>query len=181
MNSLTQSIPPRARRLVRRPDPEYRRYRRRTLGRLAFAAAVALVPSLVGPARLSAQDTDPSRKAITRMLNDAGRALGARNATRFLSYFDKQSVSEYARLETHVSALTEQADIASSLRITNLEPVEGGYRATIDWILQLTLVGAPGRVESRRASVRIAVVQAGKSKVHWKLSALDPIDFFRPL
>ena len=115
------------------------------------------------------------------MLNDAGRALSARNAARFLSYFDKQSVSEYARLETHVAALTAQADIASSIRITNWETVDGGYRATIDWILQLTLIGAPGRVESRRASIRIAVAQAGKSKKRWKLSALDPVDFFRPL
>ena len=115
------------------------------------------------------------------MLNDAGRALSARNAARFLSYFDKQSVNEYARLETHVSALTEQADIASSIRITDWKPVDAGYRATIDWILQLTLVGAPGRVESRRASVRIAVARAGKSKKRWKITALDPVDFFRPL
>ena len=115
------------------------------------------------------------------MLHDAERALGARNSTRFLSYFDKQSVTEYARLETHVTALTGQADIASSIRITKWEPDGDSYRTTVDWMLQLTLVGAPGRVESRRGPVRLTVARAGKSKNRWKITTIDPISFFRPL
>ena len=144
-------------------------------------SAAVLAVLLIAPLPLGAQDPDPDSTAIRRMLNDAGRALSARNAARFLSYFEQRSVKQYARLETHVAALTAQADIASSIRISNWEPQDSGYRGTLDWILQLTRVGAPGRVETRRTSVRISVARAGKAKKRWKITAIDPVDFFRPL
>ena len=150
-------------------------------GRVVFRAVAGFALLFVSASPLIPQGLDQDRAAVTRMLNDAGRALSARNAARFFSYFEKRSVREFARLETHVAALTAQADIASSMRISDFETHGEGYRGTVDWILQLTLVGAPGQVENRRADVRFVVVRFGKVKKRWKITAVDPVDFFRPL
>ena len=142
-------------------------------------AALALLLAIPGP--LISQGLDEDRAAVTRMLNDASRALSARNPARFLSYFEKPSMPQFARLQAHVAALTAQADIASSIRVADFVPHGAGFRGTLDWILQLTLVGAPGQVENRRADIRFVVVRSGKAKKRWKITALEPVDFFRPL
>lgn len=128
-----------------------------------------------------AQDLDEDRLEVVRMLNDAGRALSARNATRFLSYFDKSGIPKYFELEAHIEALTTQADIASSIRLADFAISDKGYHGTVDWILQLTRVSAPGKVKTRRMAVRVSVVRSGKNKKRWRIEAVTPIDFFRPL
>ena len=129
---------------------------------------------------LLAQSFANDRSDIVRMLNDAGRALSARNAPRFLSYFDKKNIPNYFQLAGHVDALTTQTYIASSIRLVDWNDSNDGYQGTVDWMLRLTLIGTTGRVQTRRKVVRVAVSRSAKRKNRWKIKDLEPIDFFRP-
>ena len=125
-----------------------------------------------------AQAAQPDAPAITRALKDASRALQARNAARFLSYFDRKRSAVYPEIESSVVALTRQADIASSIEVSAFTQEAGEYLATADWILQLTLIGAPGQVTTRHENVHLRMA---KSKGRWKIIELDPAGFLRPL
>ena len=129
---------------------------------------------------LLAQNFANDRSEIVRMINDAGRALSARNAPRFLSYFDKKNIPNYFQLEDHIDALTAQTYIASSVRFMDWHNSNNGYQGTIDWMVRLTLIGVTGRVQTRRTVVRVSVARSVKSTPKWKITNLDPIDFFRP-
>ena len=144
------------------------------------AAALLLVLSFIFifPPNLFPQAAEPNVTAATRVLKDASRALQARNAARFLSYFDRKRSADYPEIESSVVALTRQADIASSIEVSAFTQEAGEYLATADWILQLTLIGAPGQVTTRRQNIHLRVA---KSKGRWKIIDLDPVDFLRPL
>ena len=157
-----------------------RRTRRRLVRRIWWASA-GLTALFFTTDVAVAQDLDEDRLEVVRMLNDAGRALSARNETRFLSNFEKSGIPKYFELEAHIEALTTQADIASSIRLADFTISDKGYHGTVDWILQLTRVGAPGKVKTRQMAVRFAVVRSGKNKKRWRIEAVTPIDFFRPL
>ena len=53
---------------------------------------------------LLAQSFANDRSDIVRMLNDAGRALSARNAPRFLSYFDKKNIFPFSDWRVYVNS-----------------------------------------------------------------------------
>ena len=147
-----------------------------------YAAArlpvLVFVSIFIFPPNLFPQAAEPDVTAVTRVLKDASRALQARNAARFLSYFDRKRSADYPEIESNVVALTRQADIASSIEVTAFTQEEGEYLATADWILQLTLIGAPGPVMTRHENVHLRMA---KSKGRWKIIELDPVDFLRPL
>ncbi len=145
------------------------------------AAALLLVLIFIifiFPPNLFPQAAEPDAAAATRVLKDASRALQARNAARFLSYFDRKRSAGYPEIESSVVALTRQADIASSIQVTAFTQEAGEYLATADWILQLTLISAPGPVTTRHENVHLRMA---KSKGRWKIIELDPVDFLRPL
>ena len=125
-----------------------------------------------------AQTAQPDQLAITRTLQDASRALQARNAARFLSYFDRKRLSDYSEIESSTVALVQQADIASSIEVGRWKQEGGEYIGTVDWILQLTLISAPGEVQTRRERIELRIA---KSKNRWKIVELTPAGFFRPL
>ena len=125
-----------------------------------------------------AQTAQPDAAEITRTLQDASRALQARNAARFLSYFDRKRFSEYAEIESSTVALVQQADIASSIEVGRWKQEGGEYIGTVDWILQLTLISAPGEVQTRRERIELRIA---KPKTRWKIVELTPVSFFRAL
>lgn len=157
-----------------RPRPSMRLYAAARLPVLVFVSIFIFI----FPPNLFPQTAEPDVTAVTRVLKDASRALQARNAARFLSYFDRKRSADYLEIESNVVALTRQADIASSIEVSDLTQEAGEYLATADWILQLTLISAPGQVTTRHENVHLRVA---KSKGRWKIVELDPVDFLRPL
>ena len=125
-----------------------------------------------------AQTAQPDAAEITRTLQDASRALQGRNAARFLSYFDRKRFSDYPEIESSVAALVQQADIASSIEVGGWKQEDGEHIGTVDWILQLTLISAPGEVQTRRERIELRIA---KPKTRWKIVELTPVSFFRPL
>ena len=146
-----------------------------------YAAALLLVLIFIifiFPPTVFPQAAEPAVTAVTRVLKDASRALQARNAARFLSYFDRKRSAAYPEIESSVVALTRQADIASSIQVSAWKQDGDGYTGTVDWILQLTLISAPGEVQTRREKIKVGMAKPGD---RWKIVALTPVSFFRPL
>ena len=127
---------------------------------------------------LDPQTRDAPAENLGRTLRDASRALQAGNAALFLSHFDKKQFPGYARLESHVVALTRQADVASSIEIISSEADDKAQRVTVDWLLQLTPSGGFGPAIRRREEITIRFDPAGARP---KIVSLAPVDFFRPL
>lgn len=115
--------------------------------------------------------------AVSRMLRDASRALQARNAALFLNHFDRERFEAYPQLEANVVVLTQQRDLASSIRIEQIVQEGDFFRVRIDWLLQISPLGRAGSVETRRSMIDVRVARA-KSK--WSIVAFGPVDFLRP-
>jgi hypothetical protein len=126
---------------------------------------------------LSAQTPNPRAENLGRVLRDASRALQAGNAALFLGHFEGRQFPDYARLESHVVALTQQADIASSVEIISIEAEDNTHLVAVDWLLQLTPAGGFGPATRRREKIALRFSGGGKVKI----ISLAPIEFFRPL
>jgi hypothetical protein len=111
-------------------------------------------------------------------VQDASRALQARNAGSFLRLFDRRQFAAYPELESHIVALTTQSDIASSVETVAIERDGGGYRLRVDWLLQLSILETPGPLEMRREVIEISAVEQEQGR--WRISGLKPAAFFRP-
>ncbi len=140
-------------------------------------ALVMLLVAFSAAGGLRAQDADRGAERVDRMLRDASRALQANSAASFLSRFDRKRFSDYRRLESHLVALTEQSQIASSIDITAIRREADDYQVEVDWLLQLSLAGG-GPIESRRELLKMRVAEAKPGR--WKIVALAPVEFFRP-
>jgi hypothetical protein len=137
--------------------------------RRGFAQLLALA-ALAGPAAAN-------QEAISRMLLDASRALQARNAALFLGHFDRKRFEAYSQLESNIVVLTEQKDIASSIRIVEVTTDGEDFLSRVDWLIQISPLDRPGLIETRRHMIALRVAAAGKK---WRIAGLDPVDFFRP-
>ena len=115
--------------------------------------------------------------AVSRMLRDASRALQARNAALFLNHFDRDRFEAYPQLEANVVVLTEQRDLASSIRIEEIVEEGDFFRVRIDWLLQISPLGRAGSVETRRSMIDVRVSRAGAK---WSIVAFAPVNFLRP-
>ena len=74
-------------------------------------------------------------------------------------------------------ALLAEAEVSSSIEILHDAGDDGRRSLELDWMLEITLEQAASPVERRRATVKCAIERRAKQ---WKVTALDPIDFFRP-
>ena len=123
---------------------------------------------------VAADDADQ----ISAVLLSLSTSLQDRNAAGFLDQVDRKRFSNYAVLEDNVVAMTAQDEVASSIGI--LEQSRNGdiYELKLDWLLQLKRTGAEGPAERRRETVTCRIERLGK---RWKVTALAPVSFLRPM
>jgi hypothetical protein len=112
------------------------------------------------------------------MILDASRALQAGNAARFMGYFDERQFGGFSHLRRVVAALLEARTVASSVDVVSIAETSGDRIAKVDWILQLTPIGGPGEVETRRRTVELTLAQSSGA---WRILSFDPVEFFRVL
>lgn len=82
----------------------------------------------------------------------------------------------YARFRELVSALLGQAEVGCSIEILQDGGDDRRRELALDWMLEVSLKQNSAAVERRRATVKCSVERRGKN---WKITALEPIDFFR--
>jgi hypothetical protein len=134
-----------------------------------------LAAALGGLSVARAQEDEAPR----RLILDASRALQAGNAARFMGYFDKRRFEGFSDLQRKVSALLEARTVASSVDVVSMAEGPNGKAAQVDWILQLTPIGGPGEVETRRQMVELMLSQ--HSSGGWRIASFAPVEFFRIL
>jgi len=140
-----------------------------------FSRRLLLATALGASSSAWTQEDDAPRRVIL----DASRALQAGNAARFLGYFDKRRFEVFSDLRRRVSALLEARTVASSVDVVSITEASGDRMAKVDWILQLTPIGGPGEVETRRQTVELTLSQ--ESPGAWRIASFAPVDFFRVL
>jgi len=140
-----------------------------------FSRRHLLVSAWVAAASAQAQDDAGPRRVIL----DASRALQAGNAARFLGYFDRRRFGGFSDLARRVSALLDARTVASSVDVLSIADGPGDRAAEADWLLQLTPIGGPGEVETRRQTIELTLSQ--HSSGEWRIASLAPVEFFRIL
>ena len=115
---------------------------------------------------------------ISAVLLSLSTSLQDRNAAGFLDQVDRKRFSNYGALEDNVVAMTAQDEVASSIGI--LEQSRNGdiFELKLDWFLQLKRTGTEGPAERRRETVTCRIQHLGK---RWKVTALAPLSFLRPM
>jgi hypothetical protein len=119
----------------------------------------------------------PEADEVSSLLLDLSTSLQEGNAARFLSHIDHR-LKDYAVLEDNVVAMTAQDEVASSVAVLEQRKTSEGYDFRLDWLLELKTISGDKPAERRRSEVSCRIKRSGKQ---WKISALAPVTFFRPL
>ena len=128
-----------------------------------FLIAVALLP-----AQPSAEVLDLFREAAEALAND--------DAETFLAKFDP-GMPGYAMLRDEIVGLLAANQAGSTIDVVNEQGDDRKRSLELDWLLVLTEKNADnGRKETRRGIVKCQIQRQGRV---WKITALDPVDFFR--
>ena len=135
---------------------------------LAVLFAILMVP-LAAAAEVPAD--------VLQTITDAAGALASDDLIGFLDQFDR-NMPNYAALRANVESL-----LGASQAISTIEPISNDGDAQkqsleLDWLLAINEKDQSGiNKEARRAIVKCRLERQGK---HWKIVALEPVDFFRP-
>jgi hypothetical protein len=110
-------------------------------------------------------------RSTAMALSDAhgGGALGTNDARPFLECFDS-SMPRFAELRGEIETLVERAEVGSAIEIVSDEGDDSKRMMELDWVLE---------VQDQRPRRAILKVTLEKRKKEWKITALDPVEFFK--
>ncbi len=137
----------------------------------------AIAPSRRGFLACCLAAAAPGGETVSDFLGRLASALSDGDAGEFLSHFDP-AMPGYDRLRGLVSGLLAQAEAGSSIEILQDSGDERRRELALDWILELTLKSDSAATEHRRATVKCTLERQGKK---WKVTALEPLEFFRAM
>lgn len=126
-------------------------------------------PFLLLAASLTAvgQNRPPEQMEVFRL---ASEALANQDADAFLDQFDRK-MPQYEKLRDEIQDLFGVAqEIGSTIDVITDEGDEQKRTLELDWLLKID------NDEPRRQIVKCQVEKQGKK---WKITALDPVEFFR--
>ena len=118
----------------------------------------------------------PQPSSLLDLFASMAQALSAGNPADFLASFDPR-MPDYRKLESHIFALLNQAEVTSSVELVQDQGDEQRRRVELDWILEIRSNQPAGFSERRRQLVKAALARRGKS---WKITSLEPLTFFAP-
>lgn len=156
--------------------PPAKPHRIRPALRLVFRQATTLI--LLALLTLSAipARADSSVDAL-RAISDATAALVNDNAQSFLDSFDR-AMPNYATLRANIEGLLNASTVNSTIDVVQNEGDDAKRTLTLDWVLILSAKNSnAGGKETRRQVVKCTVERKGRN---WKVTSLDPIEFFKP-
>lgn len=119
---------------------------------------------------------DDSRRQVTDMFGDLGRALGAGDAYDALAFFDR-SMPEYGRIQADIAGLLDQNEVLCSIEFGNMDVIADAARVETDWLLEIRSRQPAGGTVRRRATVAVRLARVKKK---WRITDLRPADFFAP-
>lgn len=116
---------------------------------------------------LAAQNRPPAEMEVFRAISEA---LANRDADAFLDQFDRK-MPEYDKLRDEIQELLGMAqEIGSTVDVITDEGDDQKQTLELDWLLKID------NDEPRRQIVKC---QVEKQEKKWKITALEPVGFFR--
>lgn len=117
-----------------------------------------------------------TRAQLVDLFASMAAALAEPNVPEFLAAFDP-STPGLGELKTEVNALVEDAEVSSSVEIISDSGDDRNHSVELDWFLEIKSEAVGANLERRRQLVRCKLERHGE---HWKIVALEPIQFFAP-
>jgi hypothetical protein len=106
---------------------------------------------------------------VVEFFRGTAEALANKDTAVFMDKFDPK-MPDYKKLRDDVETLVTRADVGSAIEVVTDEGDDQKRALELDWVLEV------GDQQPRRQIVKCTIERRGK---RWKITALDPIDFFR--
>ena len=131
------------------------------MNKLLLALLVGACLTAVG------QDRPPAQMEVFRAVSEA---LANLDADAFLAQFDQQ-MPDYDKLRDEIRELVATAqEIGTTIDVITDEGDDEMRMLDLDWLLKID------NGDARRQIVKCRVEKQGKK---WKITALDPVEFFK--
>jgi len=104
-------------------------------------------------------------------------ALADNNVAGFMKPIDPD-MPDYGKLKNEISALLDQAVVASSIEVLKDEGDDAQRGVDLDWFLEIHPPAEIGPLAHRRQVVHCKL-QRGKKE--WRALSLSPVEFFAPV
>jgi len=108
-------------------------------------------------------------RPVLDVFQAASEALANQDAKAFLDQFDDK-MPGYAKLRDQVQEMVAIDESASTVDVVTDDGDDNKRTLSLDWVLTI------GSERPRRQIVKCTVEKQGKK---WKITALDPIEFFK--
>ncbi len=113
---------------------------------------------------------------VLNVFSSAAEALTNDDSAAFLDKFDR-NMPEYAALRTNIEGLLASYEVGSTIEMVTDEGDDEKRTVALDWLLVTSEKNAVnGDQQTRRRIVKCTLSRQGKQ---WRITALDPIDFFK--
>ena len=113
---------------------------------------------------------------VLNVFSAAAEALTNDDSAAFLDNFDR-NMPEYAALRGNIEGLLAAYEVGSTIEVVTDEGDDEKRTVELDWLLVTSEKNAVnGDQQTRRSIVKCSLVRRGKQ---WKITALEPIDFFK--
>jgi hypothetical protein len=113
---------------------------------------------------------------VLNVFSDAAEALTNDDSAAFLDHFDR-NMPDYAALRGNIEGLLAGYEVGSTIEVVTDEGNDEKRTVTLDWLLVTSEKNAVnGNQQTRRRVVKCTLERRGKQ---WRITALDPIDFFQ--
>ena len=113
---------------------------------------------------------------VVNVFSAAAEALTNDDSSAFLDNFDR-NMPEYAALRSNIEGLLAGYEVGSTIEVVTDEGDGEKRTVALDWLLVTSEKNAVnGDQQTRRRIVKCTLARRGKQ---WRITALDPIDFFK--
>lgn len=119
---------------------------------------------------LAQPPADATPKDVRDFILAAGEALSNKDARAFLEHFDPK-MPAYEIFDYYIEGLVARDSVISSIEIYTDKGDDRLRTLELDWTLS---------VDAERSQRKIVKVNITKQGKKWKITSLEPIDFFKP-
>jgi len=106
---------------------------------------------------------------VVEFFRGTAEALANKDTSGFMEKFDPK-MPGFAKLRDDVETLVTRADVGSAIEVVKDDGDDQKRVLELDWLLEIE------KEPHRRLIVKCSIERRGKK---WKITALEPIDFFR--
>ncbi|MDP9113146.1 MAG: hypothetical protein M3O20_05635 [Acidobacteriota bacterium] len=118
---------------------------------------------------------DPAADVLN-VFSAAAEALTNDDSAAFLDHFDR-GMPDYAALRENIEGLLAAYEVGSTIEVITDEGTDEKRMVALDWLLVTSEKNAlSGNPQTRRSIVKCTLERQGKQ---WRITALDPITFFK--